>query len=556
MLTITQGDYSMINAELKYNPYLLETEIRFNGQPPRVNSLVEKYQKMGLQSWVGRVPKIFYDEMNGYFFELDFTGTQLDYDTLCNTFRKAGITNEIVPVIHKKCLQDRITEQNMIDELLKWLENYPSRRFDYDAFRADNSDLFEGGYTYVFLHGRGLNGSALKDMNVSVEYVDKAEELSKTDLRCTPILIHITEESLPALAAELSYFKARQDVSEAQLFFSIGGMLDRMTVERVIRDLGVVNPKVVQTPSDAAVKKYIEVYPITDYIRNALTILREAAESISADVEHDNKESIEVNREIHERLSKIDESLERLRNARNSISGYSETLQVTSMKEMEEELIAKVNGWRGRKTKINKFDDAVSAAGEFEKDAIQYFLKYAEKIKKDASEKINGIKNDYLSEYNNAQYDDFIPMTEMADVPDIKMVESFAKDLLDIKEEKLVEAKEDLIGMFFKTRQSEEKHMVLETTYYYDKWRSHVIELIQPAVDGYIEQLALVYKDNLEALKDEYLSHIDTIIKQEENKRNEVASQLSEEEKLLQIDNEWLAQFNEQRLAIERGDKS
>ena len=58
----------MINAELSYNPYLMETNIRFNGQPPRINSLVEKYQNMSLQSWISRIPKIFYDEMNGYYF--------------------------------------------------------------------------------------------------------------------------------------------------------------------------------------------------------------------------------------------------------------------------------------------------------------------------------------------------------------------------------------------------------------------------------------------------------------------------------------------------------
>ena len=42
----------MIKAELIYNPYLLETEVRFNGNPPRINSLVEKYQKEKLQTWV------------------------------------------------------------------------------------------------------------------------------------------------------------------------------------------------------------------------------------------------------------------------------------------------------------------------------------------------------------------------------------------------------------------------------------------------------------------------------------------------------------------------
>ena len=192
----------MINVELNYNPYLMETNIRFNGQPPRINSLVEKYQNMSLQSWISRIPKIFYDEMNGYYFELDFTGTELDYEALCNTFRRAGITNEIVPIVHKQCLEDRITKQKEMENLLGWLRDNPNDRFDYDAFRAENSELFDSGYSYIYLHGRSLDDAILKDINVSVEHVDKVEELNSTDLDYTPILIHITDKTLPMLAAE------------------------------------------------------------------------------------------------------------------------------------------------------------------------------------------------------------------------------------------------------------------------------------------------------------------------------------------------------------------
>ena len=146
----------MISAELNYNPYLMETQIRFNGQPPRVNSLVEKYQNMNLQSWMNRIPRIFHDEMNGYYFELDFTGPQLDYEDLCNTFRRIGIKEDIVPIVQKGLLEDRITKQNRVDDLLKWLEENPNHRFDYDAFKAENPDLFDGGHSYIYLHGRGL----------------------------------------------------------------------------------------------------------------------------------------------------------------------------------------------------------------------------------------------------------------------------------------------------------------------------------------------------------------------------------------------------------------
>ena len=70
----------MAKVELKYNPYLVETEIIFNGIKPRINSLVEKYQHESLQFWVRKVPYIFHDEMNGYDFDLEFSGTNTDFE--------------------------------------------------------------------------------------------------------------------------------------------------------------------------------------------------------------------------------------------------------------------------------------------------------------------------------------------------------------------------------------------------------------------------------------------------------------------------------------------
>ena len=543
----------MINAELSYNPYLMETDIRFNGQPPRINSLVEKYQNMSLQSWISRIPKIFYDEMNGYYFELDFTGTELDYEALCNTFKRAGITNEIVPIVHRKCLEDRITKQNEMEALLGWLGANPNNRFDYDGFRAENSELFDGGYSYVYLHGRGLDETILKEMNVYVEHVEKAEELNDTDLEFTPILIHITEKTLPMLASELAYFRARKDVTEEQLFFSIGGMLDKMTIERVLRDLGIVNPKVVETPADLAVRRYIEVYPITDYIRKALNILRVTANDIGENLERDIKESIVKNREVHDEIGKINDVLDRLGKARAFYNGYPDSVPSGYMTEMEEELLKKINDWRGRKTKINKFEEAVPAAGEFERDVKKLVMTYGNKVRRDMEDKINGLGKDFEAEYENAQYDDFKPVTTYAELPEIDGVESFAQKLLEMKEEKYVEAKEDLIGLFFKSRQSEEREMVLETTYYYKKWRDYVADLVKKDVEAYEEQLKLIYKEYLGSLRNEYLQHIDEAIEQEERKRSGVESQLSEDEKVLRNDNLWLAKFIEQRVAIERG---
>ncbi|WP_139182192.1 MULTISPECIES: hypothetical protein [unclassified Ruminococcus] len=139
----------MIKAELYYNPYLMEIDVRFNGQPPHINSLIEKYQNKPLQDWIDAVPQIFHDEMNGYYFELDFSGTALDCDEVRETFRRAGVSENEVPVFLKNELESREEKIGRIDELLVWLDENRYRRFDVEAFRKDNSELFDEDYPCI-----------------------------------------------------------------------------------------------------------------------------------------------------------------------------------------------------------------------------------------------------------------------------------------------------------------------------------------------------------------------------------------------------------------------
>lgn len=542
----------MINAELSYNPYLMETKIRFNKQPPRINSLVEKYQDMNLQSWINKVPKIFYDEMNGYYFELDFTGTQLDYEMLCNTFRKAGITNEIVPIIHEGSLEDRITKQKRMDDLLIWLEEQPNDRFDYDAFRAENSEMFDDGYSYIYLHGRCLDEAEFENIDVSVEYVDEASELNNTDLSNIPILIYITEKTLPTLSSELDYFECRDSVSENQLFFMIGGTLDKKTTERIIRDLGVINPKIVDSPADEAIRKYLELYPITDYIRSALIKLRETAVSISVDLDIDNQQNAVTNREVQEKIDSINAMIERLKTASRYLHEYPNALSANYTDELKGELLNKVSGWRRNRIKINKTDEASVAAVEFEKTVIKWLDSFAENIKKETIAKVEGIRNDFEAEYTKTQYDDFKANIPDVLIPDINRIKSFAPELLEMKEVHYVEAKEDLFGMFFKQRQTEEKEMVLETTYEYNTWREYVLKIVNEAATGYVTKMGRIYKEYANEMKDKYKNHVDQAITQEMLKKLDTESHMSEDAQKLQADNDWLSTLNEKRLEIER----
>ena len=132
----------MANAELQYNPYLLETEVKFNGQDPKINSQIEKYEKQLLADWVREVPKMFYDEMNGYDFDLFFSGTEYDFQKLQQTFISLGVTPDQVRLIMRNELEDAEIKSNEIRELIEWLRENRNRQFDFDDMIKKDLDKF------------------------------------------------------------------------------------------------------------------------------------------------------------------------------------------------------------------------------------------------------------------------------------------------------------------------------------------------------------------------------------------------------------------------------
>ena len=200
----------MVRAELIYNPYLLETDVRFNGNPPRINSLVEKYQGEKLQTWVNDIPSIFYDEMNGYDFELDFSGTELDFEELRKSFIQAGVGKDLVQLFHKGELGSRHEKSLAIDCFLQWLDDTPNRKFDKASFRNKYRDLFESAYSYVVIGGTVNADRLFADVEISVDNVESADELRKTDLHSTPILFYLDRKSSVTLQRNLTELLNRE----------------------------------------------------------------------------------------------------------------------------------------------------------------------------------------------------------------------------------------------------------------------------------------------------------------------------------------------------------
>ena len=195
----------MITAELDYNPYLLSTKIKFNGILPRVNSQVEKYQNVLLQDWINKIPFIFHDEMNGYDFVLEFSGTDLDFEELKKAFSNAGVGENLVHLLHKNKLDSRLDKINKIDELLEWISQNTNRNFDLLDFQKENIDLFEGAYSFIIIQGRPVDISMYENTDIEVEKIEKIEELKHTDLKNTPILFYINRDSLANLQKNIKF---------------------------------------------------------------------------------------------------------------------------------------------------------------------------------------------------------------------------------------------------------------------------------------------------------------------------------------------------------------
>lgn len=131
-------------------------------------------------------------------------------------------------------------------------------------------------------------------------------------------------------------------------------------------------------------------------------------------------------------------------------------------------------------------------------------------------------------------------------VPEIK------DDLLELNEQRYVDQKEDFVGMLFK-HSNEPKKQVLEVTYTYQKWRELAVRTAEETVDQQIRKF-------MNSINQDYLTacctYLEALQKEQikfAKARENEAMKLSDDERMLQADNDWMSCFSEQLHEIERG---
>ncbi len=543
----------MVKAEISYNPYLQETEISFNGREPKINSLVEKYRASKLQDWIAQLPDIFYNEMNGWDFDLDFSGTKIDFDALQTAFDTVGLGRDSVRLFHKNDLECVERKSEEISDLLVWFECNPNRKFDFDEFLQDNGALFNSDYSFIIVQGP-TSKPAFDE--VTIENVPSASELAQALLENTPILFYINEQNRSEFRCNLTDILKRQEVKTHQLFFSISSDLNRSQVERVIRDLGVARPQIVSSPSAEIIKQYFEIYPMTAYVQQVIVVLRVMQTEIDTVLQAENEQSIRTNGAIHQKIDALNETIQKLKGASEGIIQRDNFVFPEVLMTAKKDVVLNIINWRKKKIKMTSDEEAVRISSEFVSEINTLFKEFISHVQTVFQAIVGDINTKFQSIYYSAEFGDMYVANQDVSV-DLTgyIIPELITELLKLKTEQYVTPNDSPFGFIkdvFGNTPPGPREPIREVTYLYQEWRNNAITVISPILDSVIYSVYETSKDYYERIAQDYIVHLKELIEQQSRIKDEVAAQLSDDERKLQADNDWFTSFQEKLHEIER----
>lgn len=152
----------MKNVVIKYNPYLVTTQIKVDGQIPKANSSLN-VDKIRLQEWVEKLPQILMDEYRDTNFEITFKGTQDDYQDIISAVEAYG--NKI----NAKCTLDKTADiadaEATIDSIFEKIKEGPIPELKdktiTDAFKKAKNSQFEINVVATMSSGKSTLINAL-----------------------------------------------------------------------------------------------------------------------------------------------------------------------------------------------------------------------------------------------------------------------------------------------------------------------------------------------------------------------------------------------------------
>lgn len=544
----------MVKTELSYNPYIRETIVKFNGLEPKINSQIEKYKNSKLQDWINKLPYIFHDEMNGYNFELHFSGTQNDFERIKNAFKKANVSEKEVLFFYKNELDNPAEKNKKIYELCDWIKSNPNKKFDYAAFTEKYKEFLDAPYSFITINGPAVSSITLSDEKINIENIENVEELTTTDITNIPIVIFIDSHDNIENRKKLQSVICRDDINNKQLFFCIKSGRNKSQIERIISDLGVKEPVLVSGVDDDRIKEYFEVYPLTEYIKSFLDIIRYEASLIQKDLDAENMRSQLANSEVYGKLHRYENDIRLLKEVDNKYLQRDNFIIPEEYSQAFIKFKSKLADWRKNKTKTNSAEEAARLAYELNTEVERFYNEFVDEIDNVSIKKSVEIDVLFSKWFTDTQVEpDYKPDMDLSYEAKSYITPRLNDRFLMLKTERYVDQKNSILDRIKSGNTTEEKKQVIELTYTYESWRNLALEEYNPLCQRVIDDWTTTLSKYYSLLAEVYHKHISELLEEKSKLKSSTADQLSSDEKLKQIDNDWLTELKDRIQYIERG---
>ncbi|WP_270275413.1 hypothetical protein [Weissella confusa] len=546
----------MVRAEISYNPYLLETKVIFNNQPPKMNSRVNKFTRAKLQSWLNELPGIFRDEMNGYNFELLFSGTVADFEELKDSFRsqKVNVDSEdgnqfsrkiedAVQIVLKNELEGSEAKALEVEKLNEWLESNHNRRFNAEIFMRRNAELFSDPFV-VLLVGNGVSEKdSIDGFEVSVQNVKNLSELP-SDISDTPIIVMVDADMFNEFDQFLNRILNVPTITKEQLFFIVSDDVDSLRVKNEIIDSGIDTPNIITSYDDAKLVKYFSTFSLVTYIAESISEYELSLARVEEGLVRDTKQQELQNKPVFERIDQIESDIINAEFAKESIEQRDNWQSPNEFKLALYDFLDRVMAWKKRTVKLTS-EQAEEGAAEFREALIGFFDLFKARIEAAVDLESKTINSKLTSLFEDAELVGIQPKPVQVGDFDFDTIEipDFTNYLLNLKRVDWVRDHNDIFQFVKDVMGSSDAEMVRKESYPLQEWREYAVTNTAPSLDAVINMADQVLSNYYENLSATYLTAIEEGLKRLEQHKAKVVADLSSEAQRIQEDNDWVSDF-------------
>lgn len=544
----------MVKVELKYNPYVLETKVYFNGQLPKINSQIEKFENKRLFVWSDKLLDILYSEMNGYDFDLDFSGTKADYEKIKYIIEKKHLNSEIrLNFVNR--LEEAAKKCRRFKEMITWLKRSAIEEFHFPEFWEINQEyMIENNLLYVLVDKKVADFS-IEDLDVNVDSIDSISQLPE-NIGFYPVLLVLDADKEAEFRQNLLALLQRKDLIADQIFILISENVNLAYYIRLINDLGLKQPQFIHSIDSPLIYDYFENYVRIDFLFKALKILETQKDMTSSKLDQKFDTMEQNNREIFEKISKLDKEIADIQLAIEQFENWHLVMYKNEFEKLYVQLNETITHWKSRTKQIRNDSEAEKMMKELQGLTEKSLFEFKNAANRLFDDKLSELMNIFSRLYKDSNIQDSFYVHSRNELIISKYeVKNFSEKLRVLRQERLV-PKEDIFGLInriVKNEQNKIQELVPDITYDLDKFREIACNETLPIAQNLLTDI----ENRLQSIQlyiiDEYNTHLSTILNEKLLEKANEANQLSASEKHLQDKKDWLIEFSGQLSEIERG---